>query len=121
MHSAPHFWKAALQVKPHAVPSQDAVPFAGTSHCKQLLPQKFTSFVATQVPLHSFFPAGQPPHTIALLMHALAHRTVGSAQVPPHLVPSQEAVPPVMSGHAVHEVPQFLTSVFETQASAQRW
>jgi hypothetical protein len=120
MHSAPHFWKLALQVKPQAVPLHVAVPFAGTVHCRQSLPQKFTSSVATQVPLHSFFPAAHPPHTIALLMHAPAHRNMGSAQFPPHLLPSQEDVPPVMVGQAVHEVPQFLTSMFETQTSPQR-
>lgn len=52
-------------------------------------------------------------------MHSPAHSLSPAGQVPPQLVPSQVAVPPVGVGQAVHELPQVATAVFEAQADAQ--
>jgi hypothetical protein len=39
----------------------------------------------------------------------------------PHDVPSQVAVPFVGTGHAVHELPQVATLVFDTHSPPQLW
>jgi hypothetical protein len=121
---SPHLWKFCRQVKPQTPFSQVALALAGTVHGVHEVPHEFTSVSGAQVPLHRWRPAGHMPAQgmpggrQALLV---GHSDVPVGQVPPHVVPSQLAVPPVGAMHAVHDVPQFAGSMFDTQASPQRW
>jgi hypothetical protein len=55
-------------------------------------------------------------HEALLAMQAPAHSFIPDGQAPPHVVPSQVAVPPVGIGHAAQEVPQPAVLVLATQA-----
>jgi hypothetical protein len=119
-HSVPHFWKFGLQVKSHSPFVQTALPLPGTRHDLQALPQRLTSSAATQLPLHSFLPIGQPPQTVASAMQAPAQSFFPVGHLPPHFMPSQVGSPSAIIGQAVHEAPQVLGSMFDTQESPQR-
>jgi hypothetical protein len=49
-------------------------------------------------------------------MQAPAHSFIPDGQAPPHMVPSQVAVPPVGIGQALHDVPHPDVLVFAMQA-----
>jgi hypothetical protein len=55
-------------------------------------------------------------HDALLAMHTPAHSFIPDGQVPPHMVPSQVAVPPVGIGQALHDVPHPDVLVFAMQA-----
>jgi hypothetical protein len=112
-----------LQVNPHAVPSQVALPFIGVEHGVQdAAPHAFGLVFGWQVPEQSWLPLGHTPeHAAVEAMHAPAHSFIPGGQVPPQLVPSQVALPPVGTGHAVQLEPQELTAVSATHALPQAW
>jgi hypothetical protein len=53
-------------------------------------------------------------------MHAPVQSFCPAGQLAPHETPSQVAVPPVGTTHAVQEKPHVRTSLFETQISLHR-
>lgn len=54
-------------------------------------------------------------------MQLPAHSCWPAGHVPPHVVPSQVAVPPEGAEQGVHEVPHELVLVSLTQLDAQSW
>jgi hypothetical protein len=109
------------QVKPHAVPSQVGVPFAGIGHAVHDVPQVLGLAFGWQIPPQSWLPALQVPEQDApVSMHSPAHSFLPLGQVPPQLVPSQVAVPPVGTGQGTHAVPQVATSLLSTHLPVQR-
>ena len=108
------------QVKPHAVPSQVAVPCIGIVHAVHDVPQVLGLAFGWQMPEQSCVPEPQTPaHEAVASMHAPAHSFIPDGQVPPHVVPSQVAVPPVGTGQAVHNVPHPAVLVLAMQAPPQ--
>jgi hypothetical protein len=88
------FWPVG-QLPPQAVPSQVAVPPAGTGQGTQAEPQLATSLLATHCPVQLCVPGPQtsgPPSTIGLSAGA---STPGRASVPgsPAWPPDPEAPP----------------------------
>jgi hypothetical protein len=121
-HDVPHAWYPVAQVNPHDVPSHVAVPLAGAVHGVHDVPQLFGLALGWQLPEQSWLPATHTPEQEAVLaMQAPAHSFIPVGQAPPHVVPSQVAVPPVGIGQATHAMPQFATSVFFTQVPVQSW
>jgi hypothetical protein len=108
------------QVKPHAVPSQVAVPCIGIVHAVHDVPQVLGLAFGWQMPEQSCVPEPQTPaHEAVASMHAPAHSFIPDGQVPPHMVPSQVAVPPIGTGQGTQAVPQLATSLFFTQTPTQ--
>ena len=111
-----------LQVNPHAVPSQVAVPFIGVEHAVHDVPHEFALLFGWQVPEQSWLPLGQTPEQDALLaMHAPAHSFMPVGHVPPQVVPSHVALPPVGVEHAVQLEPQEVTAVLLTHDDPHAW
>ena len=130
----PHSVSPAVHVDPHAVPLHVAVPPVGTGHAvHDVVPQLATEALLTQVPLHGCMPTGQahapfwhvvppaqavaqPPQWLlsaCSLTQVVPHSVSPAVHVDPHAVPLHVAVPPVGTGHAVHDVvPQLMTDVF---------
>jgi hypothetical protein len=110
-----------VQVNPHFVPSQVAVPCVGVGHAVQEVPQLATLAFAEQVPPQSWLPPGQsPPHDIASGTHAVAHSFVPAGQVAPQELPSQVASPPTGTKHGLQLCPQCVTSMFDTHYPPHR-
>jgi hypothetical protein len=116
-HAAPQAWKPVAQVKPQLVPSQVEVELAGGVHGMHAIrPHELTLVLDAQIAPHGWDPVGQSLlHGTLGSMQAPAHRRLLAGQVPPQANPSQVAVPPVGAVHAVQEVPQVATLVFEAQ------
>jgi hypothetical protein len=112
-------WKPSVQVKPHWVPSQVAVPLSGTGHSVQdATPQELVAVLETQLPAQSCVPRGQTPsHGVLSGTQDGPHSFCPSGQMAPQLVPSQVAIPPSGTGQGVQDVPQLLSAVLETQSS----
>lgn len=109
------------QVNPQAVPSQVGVPFAGIGHAVHDVPQVLGLAFGWQMPEQSWLPGLQvPEHDAPLSMHSPAHSFLPLGQVPPQLVPSQVAVPPVGTGQGTHADPQVATSPLFTHVPVQR-
>ena len=88
------------QVKPHEVPSQVAVAFAGGVQA--------VHDVAPQLEVLPFE------------THALPHRWKPALQVKPHLVPSQVGLALAGAAHAVHDVvPQLFVLLFDWHVPEQ--
>ena len=111
-------WKPVLQVNPQEVPLQVGLALLGGMHAvHEVVPQLLVLLSDWQVPVQSCEPDGQTPmHEALLAMQAPAHSFIPDGQVPPHVVPSHVAVPPVGTGHALHDVPQPAVLVLATQA-----
>lgn len=133
-------WPGPVHTPPHEVPSQVAVPPAGTGHAVHKEPQVLTEALLTQVPLQSCCPEG---HAHTPFVHALpALQTLPHVpqfvlsvrrftQLTPHLSPPgpeqsppqtplmHVAVPPVGATHAVHDAPQLLTEASLAQVPPQ--
>jgi len=110
-----------VQVNPHCVPSQVAVPCDGVGQAVQEVPQLATLAFAEQVPPQSWLPPGQSPaHDIACGTHAVAHSFVPPEQVEPQEVPSQVAAPPVGTKHGLHPWPQCVGSMLDTHCPLHR-
>jgi hypothetical protein len=112
-----------LQLNAHAVPLHEAVEFAGVVHGAHAVPQLLVLVFVWQIPLQSCVPAGHIPMQVwSCAMHAPAQSFWLAGQVPPHDVPSHVAVPPPVGAvQAVHEVPQLVGLVFDTQVVPHRW
>ena len=110
-----------LQAKPQLVPSQAAVPFIGVAHgVHDDGPHEFGLVFGWHVPLQSWLPLAQTPEHDALdAMQTPAHSFIPDGHVPPHIVPSQVAAPPVGTGQDTQAMPQFATSLFCTQIPTQ--
>jgi len=87
---------------PHAPATHVAVPFVGAEHALQLAPQWVASASSKHIAPQAWVP--------------LAH-VVTSPQPDPSHVAIWLALP---AGHAVHDVPQCIGDVFETQAPPQQ-
>jgi hypothetical protein len=82
-----------------------------------VVPQLLVLLFDRQLPEQSCEPDGHTPmHEALVAMQAPAHSFIPDGQVPPHDVPSQVAVPPVGTGHAVQDDPQPAVLVLATQA-----
>jgi hypothetical protein len=92
--------KPALHWTPQLVPSQVAVPLAGTGQGVQLAPQVAVLLLAAQVFPHKWKP--------------VLHST-------PQLVPLQVAAPFVGTGQGVQLAPQVAVLLLDTQAAPQAW
>lgn len=116
-HKLPQAWYPVAQVNPHLVPSQVACEApAGTGQTAQEGPQPVTSFATKQKPLQRLVPVGQEPAQLTFgAMQTPSQSTFGAGQVPPHDFPSQVALPPFGTVHAVQAVPQLLGSSSRTQ------
>lgn len=102
------------------VPSQVAVPCAGTGQAVQEVPHELGLALGWQVPEQSWVPALQTPeHDAAVAMHCPAHSLKPVGHDPPQLVPSQVADPPTGTGQATQAMPQFATSVLLTHCPVQ--
>jgi len=85
-----------------------------------VVPHEFVLVLGWQIPLQSWLPDGhEPMHDDIEAMHAPKHSFCPVGQLPLHDVPSQVAVPPVGTGHAMHDVPQVATSVLLAQVDPQ--
>jgi hypothetical protein len=117
-HAELHRCAPALHMEPQLLPLQVAVAFAGVGHMVQdVEPHDVTLVFDWHVPEQSCAPAAQTPmQDCACGIQMPAHSLEPPGQAPPHDVPSQVAVPPVGTGHAVHDAPQLDTLVLETQA-----
>jgi hypothetical protein len=113
----------APQVKSHLDPSHVAIAPAGaTQGAQEDGPQELTLVFSAQTPLQSCVRSGQEPvQGAASSMHSPRHSFLPAGQVPPHLVPSQIAVPPLISGHGWQETPQLPISLSPRQVLPQRW
>jgi hypothetical protein len=116
-HLVPHLWVPVMHWKSHVVPSQvDCVAPVGTGHAAHDVPHAFTSITDGQRPLHACCPVGHPPAQAApTSMHAPLHSCLLDAQLPPHDVPSQAAIPSAGTSHGVHDAPQVRGSSLATQ------
>ena len=113
-----HRWKPGLQANPQAVPLHVGAALAGDEQgVHDMVPQLLVLPFDWQIPEQSCDPDGHTPmHEALSAMQAPAHSLVPDGQVAPHDVPSQVAVPPIMSGQAVQDVPQLAVLVFARQA-----
>jgi hypothetical protein len=121
LHWSPHWWNPPLQEKEQVPLVQTGVALAGGRQGLQLS-QKLTSLGSMQSPLQFFCP---PAHTLLQgslrEMHLPEQIWVLGGHCVPHIVPSQVALPPEGSGHALHEAPHVAGSLSLTHASSQRW
>ncbi len=109
-----------LQVNPQLVPSHVAVPFMGVEHAVHDVPHEFGLVFCWQVPLQSWLPLAHTPEQDAVeAMQTPAHSFIPDGHVPPHIVPSQVAVPPVGTEQAVQLEPQELIEVLLTHELPQ--
>lgn len=117
----PQRWVPGAQVKSHEVPLHvAALAPVGLAHPVHDVPHEFALLSIAQMPAQSCVPAGQPPQTVAIGMHAPAHSFVPAGQARTQSAPSQDTVPPVGVVHAEHEVePQLSTSRLLTQRPPQ--
>jgi hypothetical protein len=110
--------------KSQRVPSQVACDApAGTGQGVHEPPQLCTSWLDEQrPPAHMCVPAGQACMHEALPAAAQAppHSCMPGGHVPPHIVPSQVAVPPGGAWHGVQPPPQVCGSLLLTQRPAHR-
>ena len=107
---------------PHVVPSQAALPFMGLAQGVQLTPQELRLMLLTHMPLQLCVPPGHTPLQARFTaMQAPAHSLRPAGQAPPHEVPSQVALPPVGTGHGVHDMPHDIGSLLLGQALPQAW
>ena len=88
------------------MPLQDAAPLVvGDGQAEQRSPQEPTSPFGWQMPLQLCLPDAQvPPQAAAASMHAPLHSCIPVGQTDAHASPLQVALPPVGTGHAVHDV-----------------
>jgi hypothetical protein len=107
-------------VNPQVVPSQVAVPCAGTVQAVHDVPQLLGLALGWHVPEQSWVPVLQTPeHEAAWAMHWPAHSLKPVGHEPPQLVPSQVADPPIGTGQATQAMPQLATSVLITHWPVQ--
>ncbi len=112
-----------LQVNPQAVPSQVAAPFVGVAHGVHDVPHELGLVLGWHVPPQSWLPLGQTPeHDALAAMQAPAHSFIPDGQVPPQLIPSQVAVPPLVGAvHATQDEPHDAIAVLLAQVDPQTW
>src|SRR5262245_12584429 len=105
MHSKPHVPSHVARVAP-----------AGTAHGTQLFaPQAFTSITDGHEPLHACVPPGQSTtHEAAASMHLPLHSFLFASHAPPHIVPSQVAIPSTGAWQGVHDLPHVRKSSSRT-------
>jgi len=116
-----HSLKPVLQVNPQALPSQVAVPLVGgDGQTVQEAPHAVTLVFDLQVPPQLCMPAGQTtPHVTLLATQTPLHSLKPVLQAKLQEPPLQVAEAFCGTGHAVHEVPQPLTLVFDRHTPAQ--
>jgi hypothetical protein len=99
-----------VQVPPEAQPLLDAP--CGLGQDVHRVPQEFGLLSGEQTPLQLWEPAGHCELQAALAsMQVPMHSFCVPGQLPPHTPVEQVAVPPVMVGQAVQELPQLAESV----------
>jgi hypothetical protein len=111
-HVVPHWWRPVAQVNPQ-VPLVHVVltePVGAGQGVHDAL-HEAAAVSEEQIPLQLCVPEGQLPHTAVASMQAPLQSFCVPGHVPPQTPAVQVAVPPVMAGHAVHEVPQLAGSV----------
>ena len=112
-------------MKSHATgaPSQVAIEFSGGMQAVHIVPHEFVLVSSTHRPLQLCVPDGQVLlHAIAFGIQAPAQSFIPVGQLPPQLVPSHVAVPPVGATQAVQDdKPQFDVSMSETHCPLQLW
>jgi hypothetical protein len=108
-------------------PVQAPAPFeTGAGQAVQRVPHVAAAVSDEQMPLQLWVPVGHVPlHARLAAMQAPAQSCWPDGHVEPHERPSQVALPPVGTGHAVHDVvPQLEVRALLTQApvpAGQRW
>jgi hypothetical protein len=113
-------WYPGLHWMPQLVPSQVALPFAGAEQAVQLVPQLCTLWLLTHRPLQSCCPDGQlPEQAWDKGMQAPKQSFWLVGQLPPQLVPSQVALPPVGTVQGVQLPPQLAVEVFDRHSMPQ--
>jgi hypothetical protein len=109
-------------VNPQAPPSHVGAPLAGTGQGAQLAPQELTLLSFKHCPLQSCVPGAHWFMQGSVDgMQAPAQRNWSAGHLPPHLSPSQVAVPPAGAAQAEQEVPQFAGSLLSTHCPPHRW
>ena len=111
-HVLPHWWRPLAQMNAQ-VPLVQLVLAAPTGAGQGVheAPQEVAAVSEAQTPLQLCVPAGQVPQTAVASMQAPLQSFCVPGHVPPQIPAVQVAVPPVMVGHGVHEVPQLAGSV----------
>jgi hypothetical protein len=111
-HAVAHWCRPAAQVKAQLpfVHELLAAP-VGSGHGVHRVPQELALVSEAQTPLQLCVPAGQLPQVAVASMQALLQSFCVPVQVPPQTPAVQVAVPPVIAGHGVHDVPQLAASV----------
>jgi hypothetical protein len=109
---SPHGWRPLAQVNPQVPLVQVVVaePW-GAGQGVHEVPHDAARVSEAQMPLQLCVPVGQPPQTDEASMHSPLQSFCVPGQLPPQTPAVQVAVPPVMAGHGVHEVPQLAGSV----------
>jgi hypothetical protein len=111
-HVLPHWWRPAAQVNPQAPLVQDVLAEpVGAGHGVHEVPQEFALVSEAHTPLQLCVPVGQLPHTAVESIQAPLHSFCVPVHLPPQAPASQVAVPPVMAGQGVQELPQLAGSV----------
>ncbi len=87
------------------------------------VPHELVLVFGWQVPEQSWLPLGQTPeHDAFAAIHVPAHSFIPDGQVPPQLVPSQVAVPPLVGAeHATQEEPHDAIALLLAQVDPQTW
>jgi hypothetical protein len=107
-HVLPHAWYPVAQMTEQDVPLHEAEDApVGTGHGVHELPHEFTFMLSAHTPPQSWVPLAHLPMQAWLLGTQTPLQAIWPVgQVPPHIPSTQVALPPVGSGHAVHDEPQ---------------
>jgi hypothetical protein len=118
----PHFLPV-VQVKSQVIPLQVAIPPVGVAQGLQaMVPHELVLVLEAQTPLQLCVPDGQAPQAWAMGTHSPLHSFRVPGHMPPHIRPSQVAVPPLISGQgSPHEVPQVIGERSSTQPLLHQW
>ncbi len=111
-----------VQVPPELQPLLDAP--VGLAQAVHSVPQEFGLLSGEQTPLQLCEPDGHCElHAALASMQVPLHSFCVPGQLPPHTPAVQVAVPPVMVGQAVQELPQLAGSLSlkHLPAVAQKW
>jgi hypothetical protein len=111
-HVLPHWWRPVVQVNPQTPLIQLVLAEpSGAGQGVHEAPQEAGAVSEAQTPLQLCVPAGQLPQTAVASMQAPLQSFCVPGHAPPQTPAVQVAVPPVIVGHGVHEVPQLAGSV----------